>query len=195
MLHHFRRVCHKRVTNCPRRRAPRAFFMVTLGAIFPEIWDCLLFGVRWLFRYRYIRHRGCAISLLLNTRNKCALAISLSLHTPSRLRYFAIAQYAQQVCAGYFAIATYAIAVALFRYCSIRATSVRWLFRYRYIRHRGCAISLLLNTRNKCALAISLSLHTPSRLRYFAIAQYAQQVCAMFSFHCERTRSHRRCYL
>ena len=73
MLHHFRRVCHKRVTNCPRRRAPRAFFMVTLGAIFPEIWDCLLFGVRWLFRYRYIRHRGCAISLLLNTRNKCAL--------------------------------------------------------------------------------------------------------------------------
>ena len=35
--------------------------MVTLGAIFPEIWDCLLFGVRWLFRYRYIRHRGCAI--------------------------------------------------------------------------------------------------------------------------------------
>ena len=169
--------------------------MVTLGAIFPEIWDCLLFGVRWLFRYRYIRHRGCAISLSLNTRNKCALAISLSLHTPSRLRYFAIAQYAQQVCTGYFAIATYAIAVALFRYCSIRATSVRWLFRYRCIRHRGCAISLLLNTRNKCALAISLSLHTPSRLRYFAIAQYAQQVCAMFSFHCERTRSHRRCYL
>ena len=75
--------------------------MVTLGAIFPVIWDCFFI---W-----------------------CALAISLSLHTPSRLRYFAIAQYAQQVCAGYFAIATYAIAVALFRYRSIRATWARYV--------------------------------------------------------------------